>query len=210
MAKEKPSIVPQITFKSLLDPIKDIDKRNKKFASLSNEGKRLEIAWEGLKLIIAGMVTPSGIRTTGGSRAVAFWDENLKRIADKKGKNSKALQQAFLAIPECEVCERGLLTLSKIRIGSAVLIDERSLTRDLISTECGDNPISRDGFDLSSLELMEAEYESREFKHPYNNRTIEKMANILCNVLVNGDFDIYDKTDYLTPKTTKTCTQQKK
>lgn len=207
MAK-KPGIVPQITFKSLLDPIKDIDKRNKKFASLSNEGKRLEIAWEGLKLIIAGMVTPSGIRTTDGSRAVAFWDENLKRIAEKKRENSRALQQAFLAISECEVCERGLITLAKIRIGSAVLIDERDLF--LLSTERGDNPTSRDGFDLSSLELMEAEYETREFKHPYNNRTIKKMANILCNVLVNGDFDIYDKTDYLTPKTTKTCTQQKK
>lgn len=35
-------IIPQIKFKSLLQPIKDIEERNKYFDYLSDEGKRLE------------------------------------------------------------------------------------------------------------------------------------------------------------------------
>lgn len=55
------------------------------------------------------------------------------------------------------------------------------------------------GFSMKSMSRMEAEYEDCVYDHPYWNNTKEKLMNILCNVLVNGDFNPKDKTNYLIP-----------
>ncbi len=189
MAKKK-GIVPQITFKSLLDPIKDIDKRNKKFASLSDEGKRLETAWEALKLITSGIAEPAG------RDGISFyWDHRLKETFNRTA-SSKELQEEFLNLQSCTVCERGILTLSRIRLGNG--IDPCIYSE--VAVADGFEEKARDGFSLFSFQQMETEYERTTYWHPYLNNTSEKMANILCNVLVNGDFNTEDKTDYLTPK----------
>lgn len=189
MAKKK-GIVPQITFKSLLDPITDIDKRNKKFASLSAEGKRLEIAWEALKLVTSGIAAPAG--ENGRS---FYWDHRLKETFNRTA-SSKELQEEFLNLQSCTVCERGILTLSRIRLGNG--IDPCKYSVFGISE--GYEIKARDGFSYLSFEQMEKEYERSFYCHPYNSNTSKKMANILCNVLVNGDFNTEDKTDYLTRK----------
>lgn len=44
---------------------------------------------------------------------------------------------------------------------------------------------------------MENEYESSYYDHPYKSHTEEKLANICYNVLVNGNFNTDDDTDYL-------------
>lgn len=196
MAK-KQGIVPQITFKSLLDPITDIEKRNKKFASLSDEGKRLEIAWEALKLVVGGIAEPSDVidSKTGKRSYYRYWDENLVTIY-RGSKSSKDLQEALLGVKSCTVCERGILTLAKIRIGNNV-----NPSKIRVSRACdGYSTCAREGFSINSFRSMETEYELSDYKHPYNSNTSKKMANILCNVLVNGDFNTEDKTDYLTPK----------
>ncbi len=196
MAK-KQGIVPQITFKSLLDPITDIEKRNKKFASLSDEGKRLEIAWEALKLVVGGIAEPSNVidSKTGKRSYYRYWDENLVTIY-RGSKSSKDLQEALLDVKSCTVCERGILTLAKIRIGNNV-----NPSKIWVSRACdGYSTCAREGFSINSFGSMETEYELSYYKHPYNSNTSKKMANILCNVLVNGDFNTEDKTDYLTLK----------
>ena len=189
MAKKK-GIVPQITFKSLLDPIKDIDKRNKKFASLSAEGKRLETAWEALKLVTSGIAEPAG--SDGRS---FYWDHRLKGTFNRTA-SSKELQEEFLNLQSCTVCERGILTLSRIRLGNGIDPCKYSV----FSISEGYEIKARDGFSYLSFEQMEKEYERSFYCHPYNSNTSKKMANILCNVLVNGDFNTEDKTNYLTRK----------
>lgn len=54
------------------------------------------------------------------------------------------------------------------------------------------------GFTYQGFLNMETEYESSSFRQPYENNTIEKMVNICCNVIANGNFKSSDKTDYLT------------
>jgi hypothetical protein len=109
--------------------------------------------------------------------------------------SSEELQSEMLKVKSCTVCERGLLTLAKIRIGNNV---DPGLGIDNISM--GNKYSTREGFYFSSFKDMESEYERSKYNHPYQHNTTEKMVNILCNILVNGDFNTMDKTDYLTPK----------
>jgi hypothetical protein len=154
MAKKK-GIVPQITFKSLLDPIKNIDKRNEKFASLSDEGKRLEIAWEALKLVVNDVARPSN-----SQHFWRYWDRQLLDTCEVSS-SSEELQSEMLKVKSCTVCERGLLTLAKIRIGNNV---DPGLGIDNISM--GNKYSTREGFYFSSFKDMESEYERSKYNHP--------------------------------------------
>jgi len=53
------------------------------------------------------------------------------------------------------------------------------------------------GFSMNSFVEMEKEYEHSWYHHPYEPNSKRKLANICCNVLKNGDFDIKDTTNYL-------------
>ncbi len=183
-------IIPQIEFKSVLEDITDINKRNKRFKSLSEEGQRLETAWEALKLVVNNIADPST-----HAEEYRYWNRELLNIVIYSH-TSEELQKNLLKVKKCTVCARGIMTLAKIRIGNNV--DPVFNTETDIARGCNDS--TRGGFSFFDFKKMEIEYEFNEYGHPYCHNTKEKLANILCNVLVNGNFNIDDKTDYLTSK----------
>lgn len=173
---------PNIDYVSVLDDIQDIDERNKAFKKLTKEGKRLEIAWDTLKLVMEEKIKPSN---------GYYWSDKLFRLANRSVDSQdfhKRLNQDS-KIKGCSVCARGGIMLSQIRLGNTVSPDSWAMDR-------GESSIL-DGFSIHSMRRMENEYEMSQYKHPYSPRTKEKLMNILCNVLVNGDFKSSDKTNYL-------------
>jgi hypothetical protein len=177
-----------ITFKSLLQPIKNIEKRNTAFANLTREGKRLEIAWEALQLLLKGTIIPAGV-----SGKSYYWDPTLTKTL-KSSYSSKTLQEKFLKVQECRVCARGAITLSKIRLGNNTA-PENLYT---ISIAMGNRNNSADGFSRGSLHYMENQYEASFYLPTLKPRSTPNLANILCNILVNGDYKPSDKKIYIT------------
>lgn len=172
---------PNITFKSLLQSIKNIQKRNEYFDYLSDEGKRLEIAWDMLRLLMNSKLKANGV-------GKYYWNEYLltkTRILDSKGLQ-KYLNEN---IPECTVCARGGLMISQIRLGNSI--------RGSDSNRDNGDPLNLKGFAFNDFIQIENEYEHSMYQHPYDKGTTEKLMNICCNILVNGNFDKNDKTDYL-------------
>lgn len=169
-----------IEFKSVLSKYTDINKKNKHFQELTDEGKRLEIAWDCLQLIIQ--------ETVKGSHGY-YWNTDLKYKAITL-RSAKELH-LFLNynLPNCEVCARGGMMLSQIRLGN-------NIKPSYVNIDNG-NANSIEGFSMYNFIEMELEYENNRYNHPYDNNTTEKLANICCNVLVNGNFNIKDTTNYL-------------
>lgn len=174
-----------ITYKSVLQPIKDIEERNKAFHELTNEGKRLEIAWDMLQLILQ-----EKLRAAKGT----YWQASLKRKA-LQIRDSKELQKLILNTKTCKVCQRGGIMYSTIRLGNKISIYQND---ELI--EGTRNNI--EGFTMNKMFDMEDIYEGwhrNSDLHPFKKRSKERLANICCNILVNGDFKIKDYTQYITP-----------
>lgn len=175
-----------IPFKSKLSRFSNTKNRNKKFHSLTNKEKRREIAFDALSLILVGKID----NQTNG-----YWEgylKGLKRNWDNKINTPEALQEAVLNIPPgetCSVCERGAIMLSTIRLGNTVEPDD-----DYMDDGSANNI---QGFSMIDMRNMEKEYEDNAFNHEYYSHTLRKMANILCNVIKNGNFKTGDTTDYL-------------
>jgi len=172
-----------ITYKSVLNNL-TLKNRNKAFNKLNDKTQRLEIAWDALNLVLNGSIKPN---------TNTYWSKDLKNI---KG-DSKMLQKTlnskkFYKENSCEVCQRGLMMVSQIRLGNS--ID----SEDIYKNDGHKNNIK--GFSIKSFTKMEEEYENCNFNHPYFDKTKEKLANICCNIIVNGDFNIKDRTDYLLSK----------
>lgn len=167
----------KIKYQSKLSRFKNIDNRNKAFDSLSDEDKRKEIAWDSLQLILSKKISAS---------VGCYWSGSMLDI-DSEGKD---FQSTLLhELPECKVCVRGAMMLSQIRLGNS--IDSTDGNRD-------DGSINNiKGFSMNDFFKMEEEYEHLVYNLPYNNNSDEKIANICCNIIVNGNFNIKDKTDYL-------------
>ena len=158
-----------------------LSQRNKAFNNLSPEIQRLEIAWDALNLVLQVLVKPN---------ECGYWSDPLRNING----NSKVLQKTlndktFYQKNECEVCQRGLMMVSQIRLGNSIGDDD--------CDRSDGNEGNVKGFSIESFEKMESEYEHNAYNHPYDTHTKEKLANICCNVLNNGDFNVDDKTDYL-------------
>lgn len=166
-----------IKYKSKLTRIKDIEKRNKAFDALSDEDKRKEIAWDSLQMILLGKMDASW---------GYYWDEKLRDIKDSE---PKSFQKKLLEVESCSVCARGAVMLSQIRLGN-------KLHPKILDIDKGNDGILN-GFNMFEMEQMEKEFEQSYFDHPYCYNTREKLANILCNVIVNGHFNTDDRNDYL-------------
>jgi hypothetical protein len=181
--KTKPRFVPNITFKSVLSGYRSTEKRNEHFESLSNEGKRLEIAWDMLQLVMSGSVSASRPKKH-------YWSWELHDRTSSCTSSADLQQRLVKGLPEdCSVCARGLTMLSQIRLSNSVdPSDNRKTYGDFNNLR---------GFDMTQMEEMEMEYENGEFGHPHDTNSVEKLANIACNVLVNGRFNTKDRTDYL-------------
>lgn len=175
---------PNIEYVSVLDGIKDIEERNKAFDALDKQSKRLEIAWDALQLLSKKYITPSFGH---------YWGDKLTDI-QLKSLHSTEFQQRLnkpSSFKGCSVCARGAIMLSLIRIGN-------NISPNGYAVDKGHNDNIK-GFSMKSMLRMEGEYEHCHYDHPYRNNTKEKLMNILCNVLVNGDFNPKDKTNYLIP-----------
>lgn len=172
-----------ITFKSVLSRYKNIENRNKHFDELSDEGKRLEIAWDALQLLLSDKIKPA--------RLAVYWSNKLRKVKGDSKKLQKTFndENFFKGKGQCMVCERGAIMLSQIRLGNCISSDD-----SLRDEGFYDN---LKGFSLDDMIKMEGEYEWQNWDHPHKVRTKEKMANILCNVLVNGNFNPQDNTDYI-------------
>ncbi len=174
-----------ITYKSCLEGITDVTERNKAFNNLDDQSKRLEIAWDALQLVLAG--------NTSAAEG-AYWRGDFSDVVRQMLLSPEQLQKEALRTNlQCEVCARGAVMLSVIRLGNE-LDNVKYGIRDL---SAGDYDTVK-GFGMGAMRRMEAEYEYSEYETPHKRRTKEKLCNILCNVLVNGNFNGQDRTDYLT------------
>lgn len=172
-----------LNFKSKLSRFKNIENRNKAFDALSAKDKRKEIAWDALQMILSEQIK--------GSYG-CYWNSPFHDVLNTTT-TSKELQQRLLELNykenDCKVCARGAMMLSQIRLGNSVKPSHPSAT-DGSSTTIK-------GFSIQSFQAMEAEYERSVFEHPYRFNTTEKLANICCNIIVNGNFKVNDTKNYL-------------
>lgn len=181
-----------IPFKSKLRGIKDIGKRNAAFSTLTEEDQRKEIAFDGLNLVMKGVATSS---------EVGYWEGGLDDLRfDGRYQEAAALQKILVeSTPDCRVCQRGLLMVSQIRLSNSIGCDDFNV--------CCGSPDNIKGFSMESFDIMERVYEHANGQYrnldaeyagwPYKHNTKHTLANICCNVIANGDFNIKDKTDYL-------------
>lgn len=183
-----------IPYKSVLTGMK-LEERNVAFNALDRETQRKEIALDALNLVLSKQVHAA---------EGAYWGHQLHCINEP---DSKLFQDILVnKLPECDVCQRGLFMLSQIRLGNELCSD----TEDV----CEGNSNNVKGFDMGDFYGMESEYEgetesgddeylnddnnpSEDESLPYNRHSWQKLANICCNVLSNGNFDAEDKTDFL-------------
>lgn len=184
---------PNITFKSLLSGISSIEKKNKIFKSLSKEGQRLEIAWDVLQMLLIEKLHPS---------AGWYWDNSLVNLYQTSN-NSATVCKKFNEIKACTVCARGAVMVAQIRLGNTFgpeNTDVSNVDDGLVpsyNNNLGLTFKSLSSFSVNSMKKMESEYEDSHFDHPYHPNSREKLMNMMCNILVNGDFKTSDKTDYL-------------
>ena len=171
-----------IPFKSKLQDIVDLDAKNDKFATLSKEEKRREIAFDSLKLIISEKIV---------GNPYGYWNTTLHNIKDKSD-GSKDLCRRFHNLPkkQCMVCAKGAVMVSQIRLGNNIRPTIRGI-------DSGRKDIL-EGFSTHDMDKMESIYEGwSPKKHPYQPDTTQLLANIMCNVIANGKFKVKDTTDYL-------------
>lgn len=187
-----------LPFKSKLDPFRTITERNKVFHTLNAAEQRQEIAYDLLTLILLGHVT-SGQWT--------YWEGNY---LDERSYCNTAedlhvyFNQIELRNAKCEVCARGGMMLSQIRLGNTLTVDTCGIGNGDAKTIVGFT--YQEYHDMESLyegytqrnTFNGTEYNTWIADHPYSERTTERLANICLNVIVNGVFDEEDFTDYVT------------
>ncbi len=176
----------KIPFKSKLAKIKSLKLRNAKFKKLTPSEKRKEIAFDALNLVIIGKLNASH-----GS----YWGGELMSLQSNlcdAGENAEVFQKALINdLPSCEVCQRGLLMVSTIRVGNNISPDDGDVD------EGSRSMLKGKGFKIENFWEMEDEFENDIYRHPYATNTDEKLMNICCNVIANGNFKKRDTTDYL-------------
>jgi hypothetical protein len=171
----------KIPFRSKLPKYRNIENRNKVFNALSKKEQRMEIAYDALKLVSIGKV----VAAYG-----EYWGHKLKSI-EHRTNSPKEFQECLLDLPEgCAACQRGLMMVSQIRLGNNI---DPVADYDIHS---GSEKIIK-GFSMSKFFEMESAYESGIFGHDIYSKNSKRLANICCNVIANGNFNKFDKTDYL-------------
>lgn len=172
-----------IPFNSKLSKLRNIEKRNAVFQSLSNEEKRKEIAYD--------VLTSYKNELIGRQKEFGYWPEEIipkfKNLLDPVKFQSLLIKNEKNIL--CSVCARGALMVSRIKLGNQIC---GGPSNEFI--QGGENTCPE--FSDSQLESMEEHYEDDGFLR-YAERTPECIAAIFANILANGHFDKSDKTDYL-------------
>ena len=178
----------QVPFKSVLTRIKKIKDRNAMFETLDKCGQIREIALDALNLLMFN----ENVQAADGH----YWSTTLLHRLSKHLESPKDFQKSLLKkVPSCTVCQRGLLMLSQARTCGIDFVTHYEVNSNQISM--GNEILTKGLFTERELDEMEVEYEANDFAHPYKNDTKEKLANIICNILVNCGFNTDDYTDYL-------------
>jgi hypothetical protein len=177
----------QIPFTSKLSRFRNLERRNKAFHALTPRQQRREIAYDALILLLTKKLYPAGYGHTDKN----YWGGSLDKIVAPI-RTSAQLQRAFCDSlnRNCQVCQRGALMVSQIRLGNQV-----DPLNDYYM-DCGDATLVK-GFSLSDFKMMEKVYEGHLTLGPYSRNTPEKMANILCNVISNGNYLRHDERDFV-------------
>lgn len=106
------------------------------------------------------------------------------------GKNTttpKEFQECLLDIKKCTVCARGGIMISTIRLGNTLDPTDRWIAKGTKSNQ--------KHFSIEKMKLMETMYENTNI--PFRRNSIESLANIMCNIIANGDYK-FNTVDYLT------------
>ncbi len=185
----------KLNYKSVLDGIKNIKKRNDKFHSLSKKEQRMEIGLDVLDMLSLKQIS-------GGDD---YWNyqfrRKMSRLDDSKELQNKLMSKSLYKEENCEVCARGAMMLSTIRLGNNIDPDTDYISRG--------TPKIQKHFTRIMYVAMEAVYEdycykssivgaNEEYEHPYEFNTSELLANIFLQVIqTDGGFSIKNNTDYL-------------
>ena len=172
----------KLEYKSILIGIEDVKKRNKKFHSLNTSNRRKEIA-----LDVLSMLDQHDIVASSG----CYWNRNLQNTLDDAS-SSQELQELLLDSSiytslNCEVCARGAMMLSTIRLGN------RINPRDSFVDQ-GDEGNQKH---FTTTMFHEMEYVYEHLRKPYQHNSKESLANIYLQVVQTGKFSECNKTDYL-------------
>lgn len=174
----------KLPYKSKLSRFKDINKRNIKFKSLSLEDQKKEIALDVLNLLSTENINASI------SCYMSFYDD-VYQCNDKEIFKLLNDNEFFNKINNdygCQVCARGAMMLSTIRLGNS--IDPSNDVR----FDKGDE-YNQEYFTFNEYNDMEYQYEHG--TEPYYHNTNGLLANIFLQIVHTGTFDIENKTDYL-------------
>lgn len=193
-----------LPYKSTLP--KDVEERNITFNAMDDVSQRKEIALDVLEMLYAESI----VCNVWGQ----YWTNKMKDEVCSID-DSKVFQEEInkLTAPKerCQVCARGALMLSTIRLGNEISCDTKDVIDD-ISRGCSD---LLKGFSYEEIRWMELWYEGNpdalanyaydldelninwETDYPYEYHTNEMLANLFLNVLHNGKFVEDDCTDYL-------------
>lgn len=185
------------SFQSKLDSSRTITERNKVFHTLSAEDQRKEISYDLLMLILNKHLDAC----EGG-----YWDGEYLDNHDQCTTPEELhiyLNNFEKHGDTCEVCARGGMMLSQIRLGNTVSPHDLSVERG--------NKENIIGFTFTEFWDMEALYEGLVVRtnifgvehnpwivdHPFQQHTRARLVNICLNVIVNGCFEKYDYTNYV-------------
>jgi len=154
------------------------------FDKLTNRQKRQEIAFDALNLLLSNVII---------AQSGSYWGGKLNDIQNKST-NEKDFQENLCKIKtkeECFCCARGALMLSTIRLGNSISPNSPSIS------DGDENNIK--GFNYIDFREMEAEFEGYDYNGSfYDEGSNKKLANILCNIIANGNYKIKDEKDYIT------------
>lgn len=192
-----------LKYKSQLSSIKDIDEKNAVYQSLSKQEQKFEVCLDVIYLLAKKQLYP----TTG-----TYWGRIYKNgipffIQDIKDNNKLHHELLNLQNSQCEVCIRGAIMISTIRSGNTFSTQDPDITHGSENN----NP-----FELKELIEMEGVFEKffgvdcdkyyvqntygkgiNDINFPYEVGSPEFVANVFLNVLHNGEFDLFNFTDYL-------------
>jgi len=185
----------KVPYKSVLSRYTNIKNRNKAFHKLDDETMRKEIAYDALILTLRGEISAS---------QGYYWGTKLSAIIrDNRQKDAEEFQKCLLNLPQdCEVCARGAMMVSQIRLGNQLTADENYIDK-------GNDDIVK-GFTMTNFYDMENCYEldkssvflgvlseSTQWLDSRQRKRLYRLVNICLNVLTNGNFDEDSAIDYI-------------
>lgn len=175
-----------IPYKSKLPKNKSLDKRNKKYKSLSKKDRVREIGLDILESYNAGLLEEQDDSQ--------YWPrdlyEHFKELTDPKEFQTELYEKEKEIL--CSVCARGAIMVSRIKLGNEIGGDMEGFC----DGEGNDGESIVKEFEMEDLNDMEATYESYGFLR-YEERTPECIAAIAANLVANGKWNDSDETDYL-------------